>query len=196
MTMTQTTEERRAATPRAPARTSRTRTTTPSTAKPSGMGQEKAAMLALNLPFLKIQVRPPEMHMPHMHMPRVHRRDVGNAVDIARTFLPPPERIMYYGGLGALAALGLIEWPVAAAIGAGTMIAQRARSQSQRWSPLRGQAPGKAERPGRAMTAETAEKEPAPRAQRATAKRATRTTRATPSRTSRTTSRARTAGAT
>jgi hypothetical protein len=57
-------------------------------------------------------------------------------VDIAKTFLPPPERLIYYGGLGALAMLGFIEWPVAAAIGAGTMIAQRARGAEKAWAGL------------------------------------------------------------
>ncbi|MFC7648520.1 hypothetical protein ACFQX6_54845 [Streptosporangium lutulentum] len=52
-------------------------------------------------------------------MPHVNRQEVGQAVDTARSFLPPPERIAYYGGLGALAVAGLIEWPVAAAIESG-----------------------------------------------------------------------------
>lgn len=127
------------------ARATTTPTPTPPTPAPPmptatapGMKEEHAPALDLNLPFLRIQLRAPEMHMPHVGMPHISGRDVGHAMDIARTFLPPPERIMYYGGLGALAALGLIEWPVAAAIGAGTMIAQRARSRDQRWSPLSG----------------------------------------------------------
>ncbi|WP_425570075.1 hypothetical protein, partial [Planotetraspora phitsanulokensis] len=107
--------------------------------------------LKLNLPFMSIQVRQPEMRMPHMDMPHISKREVGQAVDIARTFLPPPERIVYYGGLGALAVLGLIEWPVAAAIGAGTIIAQRTKMQ-ERWSPLR------AQRPTPPKTTRTAEK--------------------------------------
>jgi hypothetical protein len=90
---------------------------------------------------VSIQVRPPDLHLPHVGLPRVNRRDVGHAADVARTFLPPPERIVYYGGLGALAAVGLIEWPVAAAIGAGTMIVQRSRARQDRWSPLRGPQP-------------------------------------------------------
>ncbi|SEG14090.1 hypothetical protein SAMN04489712_103366 [Thermomonospora echinospora] len=41
--------------------------------------------------------------------------------------LPPPERLAFYGGLGAMAAFNVISWPVAAAIGVGTAIAGRAR---------------------------------------------------------------------
>ncbi|MBE3012928.1 hypothetical protein IL992_27630 [Microbispora sp. NEAU-D428] len=127
-------------------RTTRARTTTkpptPTPTPPTGPGmemkEEHRPQLDLNLPFLRLQLRAPEMHLPHVEMPHISGRDVGHAMDVARTFLPPPERIMYYGGLGALAALGILEWPVAAAIGAGTLIAQRARAREQRWSPLGG----------------------------------------------------------
>ncbi|WP_327045693.1 hypothetical protein OG320_29070 [Microbispora sp. NBC_01189] len=131
------------------ARTSRARTTTttpPVPAAPTpgpstgpGTKEEHPPRLDLDLPFMSLQLRAPEMHLPHVGLPHISGREVGHAMDVARTFLPPPERIMYYGGLGALAVLGILEWPVAAAIGAGTMIAQRARSREQRWSPLGGQ---------------------------------------------------------
>jgi len=39
--------------------------------------------------------------------------------------LPPPETLAWFGGLATLAALGLLEWPVAAAIGAGHLLAQQ-----------------------------------------------------------------------
>ncbi|MFI6451493.1 hypothetical protein ACIBF6_08050, partial [Streptosporangium amethystogenes] len=92
---------------------------------PSGRKQDNPS-LKLNLPMMTVQFRPPHVHMPH-----VSRQEAGQAVDAARSFLPPPERIVYYGGLGALAVAGLIEWPVAAAIGVGTMIAQRARGRGR-----------------------------------------------------------------
>ncbi|GGO09522.1 hypothetical protein [Microbispora bryophytorum] len=148
-------------------RTTRTRPPTPTPTPPTGAGmemkEEHRPELNLNLPFLRVQLRAPEMHLPHVGMPHISGRDVGHAVDVARTFLPPPERIMYYGGLGALAALGILEWPVAAAIGAGTMIAQRTRGREQRWSPLGG--PQKETRgtrtPGTADTGAGAMQEPA-----------------------------------
>ncbi|GAA5039774.1 hypothetical protein [Thermocatellispora tengchongensis] len=80
----------------------------------------------LNLPMVTIRARKPEL--PSVRLPDV-RRELGHAVDIARTFLPPPERMVYYGGLAALAAVGVIDWPVAAAIGVGTIVVQRARQQ-------------------------------------------------------------------
>jgi hypothetical protein len=50
---------------------------------------------------------------------------VGEAGRLVAGFLPPPERLLFYGGLGVAAVLGAIDWPVAAAIGLGTMIARR-----------------------------------------------------------------------
>jgi hypothetical protein len=50
---------------------------------------------------------------------------VGEAGRAVAGFLPPPERLVFYGGLGVAAVLGAIDWPVAAAIGLGTMIARR-----------------------------------------------------------------------
>jgi hypothetical protein len=42
--------------------------------------------------------------------------------------LPPSDRLAFYGALAAGAVFGIIDWPVAAAIGLGTIIARRSRS--------------------------------------------------------------------
>jgi hypothetical protein len=47
------------------------------------------------------------------------------AAKTVRANLPPTERLLYYGGLGVLAAAGALEWPVAAAVGAGVWVAGR-----------------------------------------------------------------------
>jgi hypothetical protein len=36
-----------------------------------------------------------------------------------------PKRLLWFGGLAAVGALGVIDWPVVAAIGAGTYIAEQ-----------------------------------------------------------------------
>ena len=46
--------------------------------------------------------------------------------------LPPPDRLLYYGGLGLAATVGVLEWPVAAAAGAGLWIATRTRGRERR----------------------------------------------------------------
>lgn len=100
-----------------------------------------------DMPMLSIEVRRPQVQMPHVSMPHIGRQELGHYVDVARTILPPPERIAYYGALGAMAAFGAIEWPVAAAIGAGMVIAQRGRQESpatdgERATPARAQERG------------------------------------------------------
>ncbi len=38
--------------------------------------------------------------------------------------LPEPQRLAYYAGLGALAAFGIVDWPVAAVLGIGHLLAE------------------------------------------------------------------------
>ena len=42
---------------------------------------------------------------------------------LGRTEIPRPEQLAYYGGLAALAALELLDWPVALVIAAGHILA-------------------------------------------------------------------------
>jgi hypothetical protein len=42
---------------------------------------------------------------------------------LGQTEIPRPEQLAYYGGLAALAALELIDWPVALVIAAGHVLA-------------------------------------------------------------------------
>jgi hypothetical protein len=42
--------------------------------------------------------------------------------------IPPPDRMAYFAGLGVLAALEIVEWPLALVIGAGHLLAD------QHWS--------------------------------------------------------------
>ncbi|ABM12479.1 MULTISPECIES: histone H1-like repetitive region-containing protein [Mycolicibacterium] len=44
---------------------------------------------------------------------------------VGRIAVPPPDQLAFFGVLGALAALGAIEWPVAAAIGVGQVVVSR-----------------------------------------------------------------------
>ncbi len=37
--------------------------------------------------------------------------------------LPEPQRLAFYGGIAALAAFGILEWPVAAVLGIGHLLA-------------------------------------------------------------------------
>jgi hypothetical protein len=67
-------------------------------------------------------------------MPPVGRQEIGFAARGVASMLPPRRELVYYTGLGALAGVGLVEWPVAVAIGAGTAVARRAARDEQRRS--------------------------------------------------------------
>ena len=105
-----------------------------------GDSKGDSKQVTLDLPMMTVQLRPPEMRRPHLEMPdmprphvempHIGKQEMGHAVDVVRSFLPAPERVAYYGALGALAVFGVLDWPVAAAIGAGTVIAQRARRKN------------------------------------------------------------------
>lgn len=58
----------------------------------------------------------PEQECRHMHVPVVG--------DVA---VPTPDKLTYYAGLGALAAFGVLEWPIAGAIVAGHLLADQHR---------------------------------------------------------------------
>jgi hypothetical protein len=61
--------------------------------------------------------------------------NIGQAGRSVAGRLPPPGRLAFYGGRGAAAVFGVIGWPVAVAIGAGTAIARRARAGDQPEQP-------------------------------------------------------------
>jgi hypothetical protein len=44
---------------------------------------------------------------------------------VGEVVVPPPERVVYYAGMGVLAAVGLIEWPLAVAVAAGHVLADQ-----------------------------------------------------------------------
>jgi hypothetical protein len=47
--------------------------------------------------------------------------------DFGTVRLPEPQRLAYYGGLVALAAFGILDWPVAIALGIGHVLAEQHR---------------------------------------------------------------------
>ncbi|MEV4510020.1 hypothetical protein AB0K00_13780 [Dactylosporangium sp. NPDC049525] len=89
-----------------------------------------------------------DVPMPHVKVPVVHvagpaaRSVLTNVTWTTRTLVsavPEPRRLLYYGGVGALAVLGVLEWPVAVAAAAGVWVAthtgRRAESQAPAEAP-------------------------------------------------------------
>ncbi|WP_062353227.1 hypothetical protein [Herbidospora yilanensis] len=95
----------------------------------TSVAEEQDDMLRLDLPMVSLQV-----HQPHMHLPHLDKEEAGHAMRRA-VRSRSVEQVVYYGGLGALAAVGVIEWPIAAAIGVGTLIAARAKAAAKRDKP-------------------------------------------------------------
>jgi hypothetical protein len=49
---------------------------------------------------------------------------------LGRVTIPRPEQLAFYGGIAALAALEIIEWPVAVAITAGHLLASQQHNRT------------------------------------------------------------------
>ncbi|WP_211176673.1 hypothetical protein [Pseudonocardia acidicola] len=100
-------------------------------AEESGRREDGDRTATVHLPFVTAQFRRPDLHLP-----RLGRREASEAVsavaDRARSL--SPAELAYYAGLGLLAVVDLIEWPVAIAVGAGTALA-RARGRGPEEAP-------------------------------------------------------------
>jgi hypothetical protein len=66
----------------------------------------------------------PNSHRDAVARVRDAQRFEVNLPVIGRVRIPRPEQVAYYGALGALAALEIIEWPIALAIAAGHALVQ------------------------------------------------------------------------
>ena len=93
-------------------------------ATPSEATQVRSARTAtVNLPFVTATFHKPEMYLPPIRVPS--RQQVLSAAQAVQPYLPSPGQAAYFGGLAALAAFEVLEWPVALAIGAGTALMGR-----------------------------------------------------------------------
>ncbi|MBC3194502.1 hypothetical protein H7X46_25975 [Pseudonocardia sp. C8] len=70
-----------------------------------------------------------EFRAPNLHVP--NRGDLDAAARGAWSMLPSRKSMLFLGGLAATVAVGMIEWPVAAAIGVGTALAGRSGSERE-----------------------------------------------------------------
>jgi hypothetical protein len=93
----------------------------------------------LTLPVPTVGVR--QIHLSVPALPRIGApgpravtaqvtHEVVEATQAVRERLPEPGRLAYYAGLGALAVVGAVSWPVAGAIGVGVWLAGRRRAGS------------------------------------------------------------------
>jgi hypothetical protein len=116
----------RKATAQKPA-TTKPATTKPATTKPATT--KAAGGRSIAVPLLNVRVPVLAARVPGADMAK---RQTMAAADVVRSYLPPMERMAYYGGLGVAALVGVLEWPVAAAAGAGVWVATRTRRTANR----------------------------------------------------------------
>lgn len=70
----------------------------------------------VDLPFVTARFVVPDLQLPS-------RAELGWVVHTAQSMLPSGRSLLFFGGLAATAIAGIIEWPVAAAIGVGSALA-------------------------------------------------------------------------
>ncbi|GAA0330343.1 hypothetical protein GCM10010151_20230 [Actinoallomurus spadix] len=85
---------------------------------------------------LPVPVVTPHVKMLRIPLPTRGFALVGDMGRVAAAYLPPRDRLMFYGGLAAAAAIGVLDWPVAAAVGVGTMVARRAVGRRETARPV------------------------------------------------------------
>jgi hypothetical protein len=86
----------------------------------------------MTVPLVNVRVPVLRAHVPGADMARQQTKW---AAQTMRSYLPPVERLLYYGGIGTAAVVGALEWPVAVAAGAGVWVATRTRRQANRVTP-------------------------------------------------------------
>ncbi|OHV32430.1 hypothetical protein BCD49_29775 [Pseudofrankia sp. EUN1h] len=103
--------------------------------------EHEAVAASFRLPFLRVNLERPHRRRAPMLEPSATRGDAERAGAegwrVGPLDLPSPRKTAYYLGLGALAAFEVVEWPVVAAVAAGTWVAQHTRPEA----PATGAAP-------------------------------------------------------
>ena len=95
--------------------------------------RDEGTTVTLKLPFVTLSVTRPRGE-PSGGAATSPRQTPGQQVTTS-TDTSGGQRLLFYTGVAALGVAGLIEWPVAAAIAAGTYIAARTRSAPQQPAP-------------------------------------------------------------
>jgi hypothetical protein len=115
--------------------------------QPKTPEERHARTATVNLPFVTAEFRAPDVHMPHVlhpswasvpligrlphpHVPGAAGRQVTDAARVVGSHLPDRDQLALFAGLGAVAAAGVIEWPVAAAVAGATVVAKRGQRSS------------------------------------------------------------------
>jgi hypothetical protein len=119
-------------------------------APPARTSESNRRTATVNLPFVTAEFRVPDVHVPMVglphpslgsvpvisrlplpHVPELAGRQLTDAGRVVGSFLPGRKEVALFAGLGAAAAVGVLEWPVAVAVAAGTEVARRSGRSSR-----------------------------------------------------------------
>ncbi|MBB5158132.1 hypothetical protein [Saccharopolyspora phatthalungensis] len=103
-------------------RSPRTQQGRPTSPADTSRTKQRSGGVVIPLPRFSAQ-----MHTYQVPLPK--REDITSAAGVVRDRLPSPDQALFYGGLAALTAFSMIEWPVALAIGVGNALVQRTVEQ-------------------------------------------------------------------
>jgi hypothetical protein len=103
--------------------TTKTSSTAKTPARTESTSQQPATSSGASIPVPYVTA---QLHTTHIPLPEIPgRNEVASTVTAVRGALPSRDQLLFYTGLTAAAALSVIEWPVAAAIGIGAAVVQR-----------------------------------------------------------------------
>lgn len=92
---------------------------------------QQSSGASIPVPYVTAQLHTTKIPLPAISLPEIPGREgVASTVVAVRDALPSRDQLLFYSGLTAAAALSVIEWPVAAAIGIGAAVMQRNASRS------------------------------------------------------------------
>jgi len=111
-------------------------------------GGRRIGLTSVSVPMVPVKIPMLRVRLPRPPAPRDVAQQTTFAAQAVRANMPSTERLVYYGGLGLMAGLGVIDWPVAAVVGAGVWVASHARRRS-----AEGGQPSRAAQAERAATA-------------------------------------------
>ncbi|MCP2279387.1 hypothetical protein SAMN04244553_1296 [Nocardia amikacinitolerans] len=94
---------------------------------PESAGQPSATESNIGNGGLRVPIPTVGVRMARVPLPP-GSRTAADGVSSVLHRVPDRESMLYYGGLGAAAATGLVSWPVATAIGVGVWVAEHARN--------------------------------------------------------------------
>jgi hypothetical protein len=108
------------------------RTAQPRASEAQGKATKIEATQGVDIPLPTVGVHRVHISVPRVPAPPAAVSGLAQAAAAmpraVRNNLPSRNTLLYYTGLGAAAALQVVSWPVAAAIGAGVWVASRTRT--------------------------------------------------------------------